>query len=273
MRRVVSLAEAVAASVRCARAVGLPTGDPHVVAEGYSVRVHLRPAPVVSRVVTAGRVLRSPVLPWMQREVAVGQYLVTRGAPVVGPWTDPGPHLVDDVEVSLWHWVQQVPGTVSAAAYGPLLHALHEALAPCPVPLPLLAGPLNDITTALASYDDPVLHAAADALLPLTASWSRRPLHGDAHTGNVLLTRQGPLWTDFEDVCVGPVEWDLASLTVSDEAVTAYPATLDRTLLDDCRDLRRLQILANLLADQQDDAGSRALYDTLTAALRARADR
>lgn len=86
-----STADAVSASVACARAVGLPADDPEVIAEGYSVRVRLRPAPVVTRVVTVGRELRPVPLPWLEREVAVAQFLVAEGLPVVSPWEDPGP--------------------------------------------------------------------------------------------------------------------------------------------------------------------------------------
>lgn len=39
-----------------------------------------------------------------------------------------------------------------------------------------------------------------------------QPLHGDAHLGNVLNTRRGPLWCDLEDTFVGPIGWDLACL-------------------------------------------------------------
>ena len=42
-----------------------------------------------------------------------------------------------------------------------------------------------------------------------------QPIHGDAHFGNVLNTSQGVLWTDWEDVFLGPTEWDLASLVAS----------------------------------------------------------
>ena len=63
----------------------------------------------------------------------------------------------------------------------------------------------------------------------------------------------GPRWTDFEDVCVGPVEWDLASMTITDEALAAYAGTIDRARLSDCRDLRRLQILASLLVGDYDE--------------------
>ena len=38
----------------------------------------------------------------------------------------------------------------------------------------------------------------------------QQPLHGDAHKKNVLKTSTGLVWTDFEDACSGPIEWDLA---------------------------------------------------------------
>jgi len=251
-------ADAVAASVACARLVGLPADRPEIIAEGYSVRVRLRPAAVVTRVVTVGRVLRPDPLPWLTREVAVGQFLEASGVPVVPPWSDPGPYVVDGLEVSLWHWVDHHAGTVSPAAFGAMLGDLHFALASYDADLPPLVGPITDIATGLSVSDDPLLHRVAATLVPLALSWPRRPLHGDAHTGNVLLTADGPRWTDFEDVCVGPPEWDLASLTLTDKAVDAYPGPVDRTRLQRCRDLRRLQILASLLADGAGDHPLRA---------------
>ena len=71
----------------------------------------------------------------------------------------------------------------------------------------------------------------------------------------------------MEDVCVGPVEWDLASMTVTDEALLAYPGHVDATRLEECRDLRRLQILASLLVGDLDEA---PLYDELVARLQRR---
>lgn len=259
--------DAVSASVSLARMLGLPVEDPVVIAEGYSVRVRLCPAPVVTRVVTIGRVLRGEPLPWLEREVAVATFLADAGAPVVAPWTDAGPHQIDGLEVSLWDWTEHQRGVVDQDVFGRLLGELHIALDGYAGELPVLVGPLTDVTTALGLSSDPVLHAAAEQLLPLALTWPRRVLHGDAHTGNVLLTPDGPRWTDFEDVCVGPVEWDLASLTLTDEAVAAYPGAADRDRLGDCRDLRRLQVLAAVLTD---DVQDRSLYDRLVTALRRR---
>lgn len=255
-------AEAVAASVACARALGLPGDDPEVVAEGYSVRVRLRPAPVVTRVVTVGRQLRPDPRPWLEREVAVARFLADAGVPVAAPWRDPGPHVAEGLEVSLWQWVDHDARVVAPDRFGALLGDLHRALATCPVDLPPLVGPLTDIATALASSSDPTLHRAAAELVPLALSWPRRPLHGDAHTGNVMMTADGPTWADFEDVCVGPVEWDLASLTIADAAVEAYPGAVDPARLWDCRDLRRLQVLAALLVGDHDDEPLRDMLTT-----------
>lgn len=265
--RIPTTVEAVAASVACAQTLGLPGGDPEVIAEGYSTRVHLRPAPVVARVITTGRVLRGDPMPWLTREVAVAQFLAAAGAPIVPPWADPGPYLANGLEVSLWQWVHAEPGQVSQSAFGELVGELHAALSLYEKDLPPLVGPLTDIATALTVSDDAVLHRAAAELVPLALSWPRRPVHGDAHPGNVLLTAEGPRWTDFEDVCVGPVEWDFAPASVSDEAVAAYPGRIDRVRLEECRDLRRLQDLALDLADGVPDA---ARYDELTNALRRR---
>src|SRR3954451_18177764 len=168
--------DAVAASVAVAARLGLPTDNPVVVSEGYSVRVRLDPAPVLTRVVTVGRILRGDPLPWMQREVAVAQYLTSVGAAVVPPWDDPGPHLVNGLDVSLWQWLEPDAADVTPAVFASLLAELHDALSGYQAELPLLIGPLTDIGAALVTQDDVVLHEAAERLLPLATTWPRRPL-------------------------------------------------------------------------------------------------
>jgi hypothetical protein len=260
-------ADAVAASVAVAVELGLPSEHPVVVAEGYSVRVRLEPAPVLTRVLTVGRTLRGDALPWMQREIDVSRFLAAAGAPVVPPWRDAGPFLAAGLEVSLLTWQEPVPWPISPTAYGRLLKELHESLDGYVADLPVLIGPLTDIAAACRSSSDPVLHESAERLVPLALTWPRRPLHGDAHTGNVLSTACGPLWMDFEDVCVGPVEWDLASRTVTAAHVEAYPGRIDRDLLEQCRDLRALQVLAGILTDPIQDG---TLYDEICDRLRRR---
>jgi hypothetical protein len=205
----------------------------------------------------------------MQREVEVGRFLAEAGAPVGPPWRDPGPHDALGLEVSLWQWLDPAPGAerVATAVLGPLLKELHDALGGYEAALPVLVGALTDIAGALLVSDDAVLHEAAERLVPLALTWPRRPVHGDAHAGNVLATRSGHRWVDFEDVCLGPVEWDLASAGLTGTHADAYPGHVDHERLEQCRDLRSLQTLAWVLTDDVPDP---ALYEQMTARLRER---
>ena len=213
--------------------------------------------------VTVGTTLRGDPLPWLEREVAVARHLHAAGVPVAVPHDDPGPHLALGLAVTLWRWHEPVPGTATPAQVGALLADLHDALATYDADLPPLVGPLTDVATALRVSGDPVLHAVAAELVPLALSWPRRPLHGDVHTGNLLLTADGPRWIDLEDVCSGPVEWDLASRTLTDATLAAYGRPVDPGRLAACRRLRDLQVLAGLLTDDLSEPELRA--DVLTA--------
>jgi thiamine kinase-like enzyme len=96
-----------------------------------------------------------------------------------------------------------------------------------------------------------------------------QPLHGDAHPGNLIATREGGLvWIDFEDVCLGPVEWDLATMMHLD-AVAAHHRP-DPEVLARCTELRALQVALCLVAFYDDfgdaegcDEGIRSMLDIL----------
>lgn len=241
--------DAVAASEQLGRRLGLRFEQAELIAEGYSVRVRL--GPVLSRVITQGCRLRGDPRPWLRRELAVAAWLARQGAAAVQPWVDPGPHELANTAISLWTFeprTEPAPA-LSSAQIGQSLSHLHALLADCPVALPLLAGPLADIHAGLRLSRHPLLHRTAQRLLPVLDSWPRRPLHGDVHPGNLLHGARGWLWTDFEDACLGPPEWDLASTQLDDEALRAYGQPIDRRRLQACRQLRCLQILASLLVD------------------------
>ena len=59
-----------------------------------------------------------------------------------------------------------------------------------------------------------------DALTPAVfeSSLPAQALHGDASLSNLLRTGSGLLWNDLEDVCAGPVAWDVAGLVASARA-------------------------------------------------------
>ncbi|MGH4019382.1 MAG: phosphotransferase family protein [Pseudonocardiaceae bacterium] len=98
------------------------------------------------------------------------------------------------------------------------------------------------------------LRAAAERLRPFweAPSGDLRPLHGDVHPGNLIATRDGPVWIDFEEACRGPVEWDLALLSWSDADAVAAHHRPDPELLTRCSDLRALHLALCLIAFRDD---------------------
>jgi thiamine kinase-like enzyme len=83
----------------------------------------------------------------------------------------------------------------------------------------------------------------AEVILEHEHAPDQQPLHGDASLSNLLMTSSGPRWNDFEDVCFGTVEWDVAGVLsdaraahgdeFSAEVLAAYgdecdPAALER---------------------------------------------
>jgi aminoglycoside phosphotransferase (APT) family kinase protein len=232
----VTTERALAAALAAARRVGLPTGDPRVLRDLTNVLVHLAPAPVVARVsVTLAR-LRAPE--WFARELRLAAFLADAGAPVAAPaeGVDAGPHLEDGLCVGFWAFVEHDPERAEPAAAGRALAELHAALARFPEPLPRCER-LDEIDLLLASLR-PSETASADDLAALRATHDAlrdrilpgdRPLHGDAHLGNVLWSADGPLWSDLENACSGPAEWDLACMAWrgapgTREAIAAYGA-------------------------------------------------
>jgi hypothetical protein len=187
--------------------------EPVIVRDLTNVLVHLAPAPVVVRVpVTLAR-LRGPG--WEELVVRLAAFLADEGAPVVPPsrLLPPGPHLVDGLTVSFWEHVDHDRDRFDPVEAGRSLRDLHAALARCPLPLPGFER-LDEVARVLdalpPSGQVDVLRSAhvrlGDTGLP------GRPLHGDAHFNNILWSPDGPLWTDLENACTGPAEYDLAAL-------------------------------------------------------------
>ena len=92
----------------------------------------------------------------------------------------------------------------------------------------------RDVTPDLAETDRELL---ASTLRDLSETIANRRaaeqiLHGEPHPGNVLETKNGPLFMDFEDSVHGPVEFDLA--WVPKEVSERYPDA-DGALLGEFR--------------------------------------
>ena len=212
----------VTAALETALSHGLPTDRPIVVRDLTNVLVHLQPAPVVARVpVTLAR-LRPPE--WFAEELRLAQFLAAEGAPVAPPSdeVDPGPHEQDGFAITFWRWIDHDPARADPGAAGRSLRELHAALERYIGELPT-CDRLAEIRSLLAVLQLDELLDFANRLEPLDG----RPLHGDAHLLNVLWSPEGPLWSDLENACRGPVEYDLACLRYrrlpeAEEAISAY---------------------------------------------------
>lgn len=254
---------AVQAACDVAGAHGLSFAEPASIGAASNVLVHLRPAPVVARVMTATAVLHPDVQWWLERELEVGRFLAERSAPIVPPTDllDPGPHEHDGYWMTFWRFVKHDSGrrVGGSRRLGRSLRELHAILADFEGALPTLAG----VADGLARLLDELRSSARlerERLEAMTSELERlRPhvfetalpvqaLHGDASLSNLLRAERGLLWNDFEDVCEGPVEWDLASLVVSMRDRGASPQFVDEAL--DAHGAAGVQALAHFIDAQ-----------------------
>jgi molybdopterin-guanine dinucleotide biosynthesis protein A len=234
-------AQALAAVTTIAARLGVDASAARILQDWNDTIVALDPSPIVARVATS--TVRPEGPPGvLERELALAQHVVGRGGPVVPPTTSPppGPHEVDGLHLTLWELAEELPGEPPPAGIAAALRSFHAALADYPGALPSLAERherarrLAADARALPRLDEAgrgVLARALDVLLGRVAAFPapHRPLHGGAHTGNLLHTPAGPRWIDLDTVCTGPLEWDLAHLP--DEAAALFPER-DEALLE-----------------------------------------
>ncbi len=238
---------ALNAVVELARAHGLPHRDAVVLKDGSNLLVHLRPAPVVVRVATFTAFIRHDPLPYLQREVALGEHLAAAGAAVVPPADElpAGPHQVGEWWLTAWRHVPHDANAVPAAL--DVLHSLDElrvALAGFAGDLPAYGPVAADLDLALAccvehrllpAGEADELRARRDELLAVVASLPRQAQHGDAHPRNVLVTAGGIVWNDLEDCCAASPLWDLATLARRDTSGAVLAVAEERYGVDATR--------------------------------------
>jgi aminoglycoside phosphotransferase (APT) family kinase protein len=238
------------AAVTAATSLGIACEDPVVLHDGSNVVVHLRPAPFVARVATLTGVIRQGIEKWFARDALVARHLAGRGVPATRPFGEPV--TVAGTVVALWHHESHdADHVVTPASVASLLAALHDGLADLDADLPR-SGPCDDLARGIPSLAGTVspsvlalLTEENERLRVALAAFPARPLHGDAHPGNLLATPSGLLWNDFEDAWLGPLGWDLACLANSRlvdgaAAVAAYPGEVSAEEVAVCVELRTL---------------------------------
>jgi hypothetical protein len=229
----------VHAALAIAHEHGLPIDRPRVVRDLTNVLVHLEPAPIVVRVQLTLAGLRGRE--WADAEMRAAQFLAGAGAPIRPPAddVDPGPHERDGLIVTFWRFVDHDRARADPVLAGQSLRELHDAFAAYDGELPT-CDRLEEVRRVLDELPPATelaeLREFAERLPPLDG----RPIHGDAHLRNILWTPEGPLWSDLENVCRGPREYDLACirfrpLPETEEVIAGYGArdedAVDRALV------------------------------------------
>jgi len=232
---------ALAVATSVASALGLPVDDVIVLHDSNKLTARLLPCDIVARVAPLAHQSA-------QFEIEVARRLAETHSPVAAldPRAEPRVYERDGFAVTLWTYYQPVtPREVPPADYATALERLHTGLRQLDVRTPHFTDRVEEAQRLVDSSNLTPDLADADRGLLITTLRSRRQaiidrgaaeqlLHGEPHPGNVLSTKSGPLFIDFETCCRGPVEFDLAHVP---ENVSARYAAADEDLLIECRGL------------------------------------
>ena len=232
------VSRAVAAARSIASALDLTVNDAVVLQNSNRLAVRLLPCDVLARV--------APLAQQVAKfEVEIAQRLAETESPVgvLEPRAEPCAYERDGFVVTLWTYYEPVTlREVSPADYANALKRLHAGMRKLDVATPHFTDRVAAAQQLVASRDQtPALAEADRELLSSTLRNLRRTiadrgvaeqlLHGEPHPGNVLSTKNGPLFIDLETCCRGPIEFDLAH--VPEEVSEHYPDA-DQELLGEC---------------------------------------
>jgi len=229
----------VAAAMSTASSLDLAAADAIVLHDSNKLTVRLLPCDVLARVAPVARQVA-------QFEVELAQRLAESESPVAAldPRVEPRVYERDGFVVTLWTYYEPATSReVSPAGYATVLGRLHAGLRTLDVPAPHFTDRVEQAQQLVASRDHtPALADADRELLGNTLGSLRRMigerggaeqlLHGEPHPGNVLTTKNGPLFIDLETCCRGPVEFDLAH---APEPVSEHYPGVNQGLLRQCR--------------------------------------
>jgi hypothetical protein len=261
---------AVDAAVSTASDLDLMVRDAIVLHDSNKLGVRLLPCDVFARIAHIGQEVA-------HFEVEVARRLAETGSPVAALERRVRPLVYerDGFAITLWTYYEPVaPGEASPGDYAEALERLHAGMRELDVVAPHFTDRVAEAQQLVASRDrTPALTDADRELLSTTLRSATRAirkrgaaeqlLHGEPHPGNVLSTKNGLLFIDFETCCQGPVEFDLAH--VPEQVSGSHPGA-DQKLVRECR----LLVLAMVAAwrwdpvDQFPD-GQRAGRELLSA--------
>lgn len=226
---------ALAAAISTASSLGLAVDNTIVLHDSNKLTVRLLPCDVLARVAPATDHVA-------QFELDIAQQLASGPVAALEPRVPPRVYSRDDFVVTLWTYYEPAP-PLSPADYATALERLHAGMRELDVPMPHFTDRVEEAQQLVADSDrTPALTDADRELLGTTLRTLRRTiiasgapeqvLHGEPHPGNVLSTKNGPRFVDFETCCRGPIEFDLAHAL--EEVGQHYPG-VDQELLRACR--------------------------------------
>ncbi len=223
---------AVEAGSSTASALGLRVDDAVVVHNSNRVVVRLTPCDVLARVRPLVHQTADDL------EVEVARRLAETGSPVAGlaPRVEPRVYVHDGFAVTLWTYYEPMGSSdIAPAEYALALVRLHAGLRQLEVRAPHFTDRVAEAQRVIADPEQtpklpgPDRELLGDILRRQSIGISGRGtdeqvLHGEPHAGNLLRTREGLLFVDFETCCRGPVEFDIAHGLVPNECGHALAA-------------------------------------------------
>lgn len=202
----------------CAQA-GLPSDGAELLRLGENAIYRLGGAPVVVRIARS-----ADRTPRVERELCIARWLASEGVPAIRVFEEvKQPLLAERLPVSFWHAVTGGDPVPTHADLARLLAAFHS-LRDCPCQLPGFE-PLRSSRARLAAAND-IAAGDREFLLGRFADLTEQfrklefalpqgPIHGDAHTRNLLTDRGHVVLLDFESTVMGPREWDLLPTAIA----------------------------------------------------------
>jgi hypothetical protein len=276
-------AAAVGAAVAAGRELGLEITEGKVLYELFSVVVHLSPTPVVARIPTVlpHTTTLEDLAKRQQQELDVAQWLHDQGTPVIPPSAEVPrrPVQKNGFSITFWPFTDEdktkVPDYVKNSE---LTADLHKALRNYPGELDFVSSAeprfVGEALDKLENHPDIVAPQDVErakrewqVLEPLVSDERAfgkafpgielQPIHGDSPPANIFASTNGPLFSDFELVTKGPVEWDLGGLGLELEAAYNRGAAknglrpLDKDVLRFVNSVGAIRVIAYLsCADQ-----------------------
>ncbi|MFF0042187.1 phosphotransferase enzyme family protein [Streptomyces mirabilis] len=201
--------------VAACRAAGLDDRGAELIRLGENALFRLTSVPVIVRIARSVEYLAAA-----RKEVSVSRWLAGQEFPSARVVEDlEQPLVIDGHPVTFWHLIVDAGRPATYGELGAVLRDLHSLTLPDGLELPRYSAfGLSDLRLERAagiSEDDLEFlrkrgHELKGRFAELRFGSSLGPVHGDAHTDNLMVDRDGVVHLiDLENFCVDHPEWDL----------------------------------------------------------------